>query len=65
VAYEKQGVLSTQLQGGAEGHAMTPLLVEHVVTLTKHLSSKINQQLKEYKAVNCPQHNRPTSWQFV
>jgi hypothetical protein len=46
VAYEKQGVLSTQLLGGPEGYAMTPRLVEYIVTLTKHLSSKINQQLK-------------------
>lgn len=46
VAYEKQGVLSTQLEGGPEGYAMTPRLVEYIVTLTKHLSSKINQQLK-------------------
>jgi Rps23 Pro-64 3,4-dihydroxylase Tpa1-like proline 4-hydroxylase len=46
VAYEKQGVLSTQLQGGPDGYAMTPLLVEYIVTWTKHLSLKINHQLQ-------------------
>jgi hypothetical protein len=42
VSYEKEGVLSTQLEGGPDGYAATPRLVEYVVTLTKHLAEKIN-----------------------
>jgi Rps23 Pro-64 3,4-dihydroxylase Tpa1-like proline 4-hydroxylase len=43
ISYEKERVLSTQLEGGAEGYAATPRLVEYVVTLTQHLTEKINR----------------------
>lgn len=42
ISYEKEGVMSTQIEGGPEGYAACPRLVEYVVTLTKHLSEKIN-----------------------
>jgi 2OG-Fe(II) oxygenase superfamily len=42
VSYEKEGVMSTQIEGGPEGYTASPRLVEYVVTLTKHLSEKIN-----------------------
>ena len=45
VPYDKQGVFSTQIEGGPDGYAMTPRLVEYIVTLTKHLSLKLNDQL--------------------
>jgi hypothetical protein len=43
VAYEKEGVLSTQIEGGPEGYAATPCLVEYIVTLTQHLATEINK----------------------
>ena len=42
IMYEKEGVLSTQIEGGTEGYHATPRLVEYVVTLTQKLSEKIN-----------------------
>jgi hypothetical protein len=42
IVYEKEGVLSTQIEGGPEGYAASPLLVEYVVTLTQHLTKKLN-----------------------
>lgn len=45
VPYEKQGVLSTQIEGGAAGYQQSPRLVEYIVTLTAHLSHKLNQLL--------------------
>ena len=42
ISYEKEKVLSTQVEGGAEGYAAAPRLVEYVVTLTQHLTEKIN-----------------------
>ena len=60
VAYEKVGVLSTQIEGEPEGYAATPCLVEYIVTLTKHLSEKINAvvQLPEYKLSGTQQTNK-------
>lgn len=60
VAYEKVGVLSTQIEGGPEGYAATPCLVEYIVTLTKHLTDKINAiiQLPEYKLPGTQQTNK-------
>ena len=60
VAYEKVGVLSTQIEGGPEGYAKTPYLVEYIVTLTKHLSEKINAvvQLPEYRLSGNQQTNK-------
>jgi hypothetical protein len=42
ISYEKEGVLSTQIEGGPEGYATSPRLVEYVVTLTQHLANKMN-----------------------
>jgi len=47
VPYEKVGVYSTQIEGGAEGYQATPRLVEYIVTLTANLSHKLNQVLPE------------------
>lgn len=47
VAYEKFGVLSTQIEGGTAGYEVTPRLVEYIVTLTANLSHKLNQVLPE------------------
>ena len=60
VAYDKVGVLSTQIEGGTEGYAASPCLVEYIVTLTKHLSEKINAavQLPEYKLSAYQQTNK-------
>jgi 2OG-Fe(II) oxygenase superfamily len=55
IAYEKVGVLSTQIEGGPEGYAATPRLVEYVVTLTKHLSEKINAIVPDDYKLSCTQ----------
>lgn len=47
VPYEKVGVLSTQIEGGAVGYQATPRLVEYIVTLTTHLTYKLNQILPD------------------
>ena len=47
VPYEKKGVLSTQIEGGAKGYEKSPRLVEYIVTLTSHLSHKLNQLLPD------------------
>lgn len=47
VPYEKKGVLSIQIEGGAEGYKQSPRLVEYIVTLTSHLSHKLNQLLPD------------------
>lgn len=47
VPYAKQGVLSTQIEGGAIGYEKSPRLVEYIVTLTSHLSHKLNQVLPD------------------
>lgn len=47
VPYEKKGVLSTQIEGGAAGYEASPRLVEYIVTLTSHLSNKLNQMLPD------------------
>mmetsp|Transcript_29956 Transcript_29956/g.45946 ORF Transcript_29956/g.45946 Transcript_29956/m.45946 type:complete len:377 (-) Transcript_29956:1475-2605(-) len=47
VPYEKVGVLSTQIEGGATGYEASPRLVEYIVTLTSGLSQKLNQILPE------------------
>ena len=47
VPYEKNGVLSTQIEGGPEGYKKSPRLVEYVVTLTSHLSHRLNQILPD------------------
>eukprot|EP00977_Amphora_coffeiformis_P016575 scaffold5169_cov172-Amphora_coffeaeformis.AAC.6 len=47
VPYEKKGVLSTQIEGGTEGYQKSPCLVEYIVTLTTHLSHKLNQILPD------------------
>lgn len=47
VPYEKVGVLSTQIEGGALGYEKSPRLVEYIVTLTTHLSHKLNQILPD------------------
>lgn len=47
VPYEKVGVMSTQIEGGAEGYKASPRLVEYIVTLTTHLTHKLNQMLPE------------------
>ena len=47
VTYEKVGVLSTQIEGGEAGYKASPRLVEYIVTLTTHLSHKLNQILPD------------------
>eukprot|EP00579_Thalassiosira_antarctica_P019315 CAMPEP_0201967994 /NCGR_PEP_ID=MMETSP0904-20121228/12528_1 /ASSEMBLY_ACC=CAM_ASM_000553 /TAXON_ID=420261 /ORGANISM="Thalassiosira antarctica, Strain CCMP982" /LENGTH=331 /DNA_ID=CAMNT_0048515583 /DNA_START=147 /DNA_END=1140 /DNA_ORIENTATION=+ len=47
VPYEKKGVSSTQIEGGAQGYEKSPRLVEYIVTLTNHLSHKLNQILPD------------------
>ena len=47
VSYEKVGVLSTQIEGGEAGYKASPRLVEYIVTLTTHLSHKLNQILPD------------------
>jgi hypothetical protein len=47
VPYAKKGVLSTQIEGGAKGYGKSPRLVEYIVTLTAHLSYKLNQVLPD------------------
>mmetsp|Transcript_28038 Transcript_28038/g.39411 ORF Transcript_28038/g.39411 Transcript_28038/m.39411 type:complete len:373 (+) Transcript_28038:150-1268(+) len=47
VAYEKVGVLSTQIEGGTAGYEASPRLVEYIVTLTSGLSQKLNRILPE------------------
>ena len=47
VPYQKKGVLSTQILGGAQGYEKSPRLVEYIVTLTSHLSYKLNQLLPD------------------
>jgi hypothetical protein len=47
VAYEKKGVLSTQIEGGTAGYEKSPRLVEYIVTLTANLSHKLNQILPD------------------
>ena len=47
VSYEKVGVLSTQIEGGEAGYKASPRLVEYIVTLTTHLSHKLNQVLPD------------------
>ena len=47
VPYEKVGVLSTQIEGGAAGYEASPRLVEYIVTLTTNLSQKLNQMLPD------------------
>lgn len=47
VAYDKKGVLSTQIEGGADGYKTSPRLVEYIVTLTSQLSYKLNQILPD------------------
>jgi len=42
ISYQKDGVLSTQIEGGAQGYQATPRLVEYVVTLTQNLAERIN-----------------------
>lgn len=45
VPYEKVGVLSTQIEGGAASYQSSPCLVEYIVTLTAHLTQKLNSIL--------------------
>lgn len=52
VAYEKHQVLSCQIEGGADGYAKSPRLVEYIVTLTQHLTHALNQQLPEIYHLN-------------
>lgn len=52
VAYEKHQVLSCQIEGGADGYAKSPRLVEYIVTLTQHLTHALNQQLPEMYHLN-------------
>ena len=47
IPYEKRGVLSIQIEGGVEGYEKSPILVEYIVTLTSHLSHKLNQMLPD------------------
>ena len=47
ISYEKKGVLSTQIEGGTVGYEKSPRLVEYIVTLTSHLSAKLNQILPD------------------
>ena len=47
IAYEKVGVLSTQIQGGVQGYEQSPRLVEYIVTLTTHLTTKLNAMLPD------------------
>ena len=47
VAYEKHRVMSTQIEGGAEGYAASPRLVEYIVTLTQYLSRRLNSILPQ------------------
>jgi hypothetical protein len=47
VPYEKHQVLSMQIEGGAQGYAAPPRLVEYVVSLTTQLSAKLNALLPD------------------
>ena len=47
IPYEKFGVLSTQIEGGTVGYQASPRLVEYIVTLTTHLTFKLNQILPD------------------
>ena len=47
IPYEKKGVLSMQIEGGTEGYAASPRLVEYIVSLTNNLSRKLNQVLPD------------------
>ena len=59
ITYEKEGVLSTQIEGGTEGYNATPRLVEYVVTLTQKLSEKINAIVPpEYQLSGTQQTNK-------
>jgi Rps23 Pro-64 3,4-dihydroxylase Tpa1-like proline 4-hydroxylase len=42
IPYAKHQVMSMQIEGGAEGYAASPRLVEYVVTLTQSLSARLN-----------------------
>jgi len=46
IPYEKKGVLSTQIEGGLD-YDKSPRLVEYIVTLTSHLSHRLNQILPD------------------
>jgi 2OG-Fe(II) oxygenase superfamily len=58
IPYEKEGVISYQVEGGPDGYAASPILVEYIVTLTQQLSRKINEivpsefQLSDVKQTN-------------
>ena len=60
IPYEKKGVLSTQIEGGADGgYEKSPRLVEYIVTLTSHLSYKLNQILPDsYQLAGDEQTNK-------
>lgn len=47
ISYEKVGVLSTQIEGGVVSYHATPTLVEYIVTLTTHLTQKLNRILPD------------------
>jgi hypothetical protein len=59
VPYEKHQVMSMQIEGGTEGYAASPRLVEYVVTLTTQLSSQLNRILPDiYKLSGEEQTNK-------
>jgi hypothetical protein len=59
VPYEKHQVLSTQIEGGTEGYAASPRLVEYVVTLTQTLSAELNRNLPDiYQLSGAEQTNK-------
>lgn len=47
VPYEKHQVKSMQIEGGTEGYAASPRLVEYIVTLTQSLTAQLNRLLPE------------------
>ena len=59
VPYEKKGVLSTQIEGGVQGYDASPRLVEYIVTLTTHLTAKLNALLPDnHKLSGAAQTNK-------
>ena len=59
ITYDKEGVLSTQIEGGTESYNATPRLVEYVVTLTHKLAEKINAIVPpEYQLSGTQQTNK-------
>jgi len=59
IPYEKKGVLSMQIEGGTEGYAASPRLVEYIVSLTNNLSRKLNQVLPDaYRLATEEQSNK-------